>query len=749
MEVKRPAIFDTLLKFIPVLVALFVPVFFLPLTTEFFEFNKLVLVAVATILMLVAWIFKMIREGSVEVTKSPLDLAITVFGITLLLATIFSLNQNTSIFGSGGRWFPSLIGFVVLVLFYYAVTANLKGKESIRIALKALIAGISVSSFVALLGYFGIRLGQTAYLQVPNFTLTGSTTSTSLLAALACILVLHTILTARQDAVKVGLVALFTLNILTVLLAGGIAAWALLIAGLISIVYLTNAEEIIKNKVHLVAAFVATMTIVFALILPFTRSLIVNENYPRELSISPRESWIVSSSILRDFPILGTGPSTFSINYTRYKPLSVNAENYWNVRFDKPYNEVFGVIGSMGIIGLIAALALTIKTVKFALDSKNFKDKEVSVGLAAGVLGILAALLFSYATVSLSIVLVLLLALLVVAARSEPSSGVETTQLKLASFAETGGMSLISSRKESEVFQYILAVPLTLLALAGSFYVYKLYAAEHFMRRAVLAVQAGDGRTAYQMQQRAIQMNPQRANYQNSFATTNLALAQSISSRQGLTDEDRTTVQTLVAQAIRSTRLSTEDLNPLSALGWETRATIYRSLIGAAQDADTWTIRSYTTAIQLDPVNPRLRIALGGVYYAAGDYLSAANLFTQATNLKSDYANAHYNLAQAFRQLQRYDQAHAQLLITQGLVAEDSEDYAKVAAELGELSQLVNVAGAATEPKPTVSELENAGDTEGGAQEEAQQEPLVNEGETVSESEIDETQETTENEPQQ
>jgi tetratricopeptide (TPR) repeat protein len=49
-----------------------------------------------------------------------------------------------------------------------------------------------------------------------------------------------------------------------------------------------------------------------------------------------------------------------------------------------------------------------------------------------------------------------------------------------------------------------------------------------------------------------------------------------------------------------------------------------------------------------------LRVEAGGIYYANGDYLSAANLFRQAANLKPDYANAHYNLAKALLMLQNY-----------------------------------------------------------------------------------------------
>jgi tetratricopeptide (TPR) repeat protein len=90
-------------------------------------------------------------------------------------------------------------------------------------------------------------------------------------------------------------------------------------------------------------------------------------------------------------------------------------------------------------------------------------------------------------------------------------------------------------------------------------------------------------------------------------------------------------------------------------------------------------------AIALDPVNPRLRLDLGGIYYALGNYQAAAQVFSQAVNLKPDYANAHYNLAQSLKQLKVDDQALAQLQLTASLVcSQDSQtaDCQRVNAEI-------------------------------------------------------------------
>jgi len=417
---------------------------------------------------------------------------------------------------------------------------------------------------------------------------------------------------------------------------------------------------------------------------------------------------------------LGTGPSTFGLNYTRYKPLSVNGENYWNVNFDKPYSEAFNVVGSLGIVGIAVVLAFTIKSLRFALGTKKqMTNSSTTAALAVGFVSLLTAMFFTYATVTTGFLLVLFLALMVAKSRLESDRGVSLVKISISSIAKGAGMSLASGEKE--VFQYIIALPIVALAVAGGYFGFSQYSGEFFMRKAIAAAQENNGSLTYQLQQKAISAFPRRDVYHNSYANTNLALANTLASKEEVTDDERATIQDLIAQSIRSSRVTTEVLSPLNASNWETRANIYRALIGVADDAADWSVRSYNTAVQLDPANPRLRLNLGGIYYAAGDYLSAANLFNQSTSLKGDYANAHYNLAQALKQLERLPQAQRELEIVKRLVQPGSADYERVAAELDAINLNPTVAGATDQP--------SVEDIEGTEEVVTDQGPITNVGE--------------------
>ena len=96
---------------------------------------------------------------------------------------------------------------------------------------------------------------------------------------------------------------------------------------------------------------------------------------------------------------------------------------------------------------------------------------------------------------------------------------------------------------------------------------------------------------------------------------------------------------------------------------------------------------------------------LGTIFFAKGDFLNAANMFKQATQLKSNYANAHYNLGQALIKLEAFDVAASELEVTKSLLPANSPDLEKLNKEIDSAKSKIKVAGAST--KASVQELEN------------------------------------------
>ena len=691
-------ILNKVLKYIPVALAFLVPIFYLTITTEFFAFNKLALITLATVLLIVLWAVKIMSGQKFEFVKSAMDLPLVTYTIVVVLATIFSVNKTLSIYGSQGRWM-GLFALLMLVAYYYLATPVLKELKTIKLAVYAFLTSAILSTIVSLLSYYNIFLSNATYVKIQNFSLAGSTTDTAIIAALAVVMALGLIAYEKTQPIKMGLVIGTVVNILFLMLVNVPAAWAVVGVGVASFIMYANLKTVTSQKFYYTLIAGLTIAVVLLLALPATRNILVSKSYPKEIGLPFKESWLVASSTIQNYPMLSTGPSTFQVNFTRFRPLSLNAGNYWNVRFDKPSNEFFNIMGTLGLIGLIAALFLVGKIARLTQLSKNITDESgITVIVSSAILGLISSLLFTYATITTAFLLVALLSMLiasfvVTAGYIKVTERIVLGTENLASVTSLGDTSAIGKN----YVRYIVGAPAILLALYVGYFFFKAYEGEYYMRKAVTAARNNDGSGTYEFQRRAINANPKMDTYQNAYAQTNLALANALAAKKELTDNDKQTIQGLISQAIRTTQVTTEVLNPLSAEDWETRALIYRSLNNVADNASDWAISAYNTAIQLDPTNPRLRLDLGGLYYAKEDYLSAATQFRQATALKSDYANAYYNFAQALLKLNDTTSAKKALEIAKTLVPLGSEDYKKVTAEIAGIPESQGtVAGAST-----------------------------------------------------
>ena len=128
-------------------------------------------------------------------------------------------------------------------------------------------------------------------------------------------------------------------------------------------------------------------------------------------------------------------------------------------------------------------------------------------------------------------------------------------------------------------------------------------------------------------------------------------------------------------------------MNQGNILAWENLARIYSQLVGVAQGADSWATAGYNQAIQLDPTNPLLYLELGSVYIQTKNYTNAITEFSHAVALKPDYANAYYNLANAYKLNNDITQAIATMKQAQQFVTPGSDDYKTVTSELQSLQQ--------------------------------------------------------------
>lgn len=223
--------------------------------------------------------------------------------------------------------------------------------------------------------------------------------------------------------------------------------------------------------------------------------------------------------------------------------------------------------------------------------------------------------------------------------------------------------------------------------------------------RALSAAKRDAGTAAYNLLGTAIKVNPYASKYHMSYSQINIALASSVASEleslpateSAKALEDQKLASSLIDQAIREAKIAV-NLNTYNVIAWENLSSVYQSLIPAAAGADAWAAASYEKTIELDPNNPRLLLSLGGAYIHQKKYDEAIDVFEKAARMRPSYANAYYNLANAYRIKGDTVKAAEALEKTISLVLPESSDYYKAKNELDALRHVPTSVPAAKIP---------------------------------------------------
>ncbi|MCX6706274.1 MAG: tetratricopeptide repeat protein [Candidatus Woesebacteria bacterium] len=384
-----------------------------------------------------------------------------------------------------------------------------------------------------------------------------------------------------------------------------------------------------------------------------------------------KTSWAVSVDALKDSPFLGIGAGNYITAFSRFRPVNVNSSDSWALTFTTSRSFLLTSLTETGIIGFIILAALLYQIYRFVKKSLN--KKLLSSPFEAGVFASLALTVASFVFFPfyLTTVFLFFLILSIVSSKHEVNINLKTVNESKA-----------AARLPAIVLSLVMIALISVVSFMGG----KITLAEYNFAKALLAVNKNDGKLAYDTMIKAINLNPRSDKYHMSLSQMDIAFASAIAQNKDLTESDKNTITQLIQEGIAEAKNGVS-LNPQRSGNWENLARIYQSIMPFAQGSDNFAIQTYTQAIALDPVNPNLRISLGGIYYALGRYDEAISAFQMATLAKPDLANAHYNLSAAYREKSDIDKAITEMNTVLTLVAKDSSDYNLAKAELESLQK--------------------------------------------------------------
>lgn len=628
------------------------PLFFNPYTANLFELNKQILLAISTSLLLVIWMTHNMISKSFRITVSPVTgplglLTLIIFGTSI--SNSIPRTLETFILGAN---LPVFLFFFFLAATTVKTTKKLGEKMLLALTLSAALLGVLAILETVNLGP-GLFVSEISNTQIsPDVFISPAGSAVILISFLIPALIMSLVLAISKN-----------------------------------------------NYVTKTILFAASAVITSALVISAFTILPGKPNAPTFLPFGT--SWTIAAENVkspRNF-LIGVGTNNYIKAFSTSRGVEFNQYEFWNTRFNAARNYPLHLFTTNGIIGLLAWFFLLFMIVRIV--RKATKLSWVGRSSLMGLGAILLVILTIPSNVVLTATFVFLLAILILDLKTHKDPVVSELLLRLfaAKLVDSEHVEQQQKQLRTEVLPLVIGVPTLLLALFVFYGSYRVMAADMAFRASLVAAADNNGTQTYEKQRLAIQRNPYLSNYHRSYASTNLALANTIGAQENVSDQDRNTISTLIRQAIREGQNAVR-INPDNPANWETLATIYRNLINAADGATQWAISSYAQAINLDRTNPRLWLDVGGVFYQLQNYPQAIEAFQRAAALKPDWANAHYNLANAYARNQEFRRAIAEYDAVLALVEPTSADYTRAVEEQNALKAELGEAETTAQPQP-------------------------------------------------
>lgn len=329
-----------------VILVFLLPLFFLPITGDYFLTNKMALLAGGTLLLAALKLLKGFVSQKLALTFTFIDLPVLFLAIgTLLSSLLRTPNPALALSGRGGV-------VILLTLFYFLVTNHFsaKRKEKREYLFWSFFAG---SLVLAIWMIVHLLLGKMWEAQVwggEAFSPTGSLLSLFIVLTMALGAGITWLIKKEQNWVWVGVVALLVIDLVGWVIAG------------------------------------------------YKLFFLLRERFAFLPLVA---SWHVAIGAFRDSPLLGFSPSRYLVAFTRFRPVFLNQTPFWAARFLNSGNYFLHLLTTVGFWGAVGWFWLIYLVVKKGVTRYRSADFLFGPALAGTFVGLVFSFLFPFDIVAL------------------------------------------------------------------------------------------------------------------------------------------------------------------------------------------------------------------------------------------------------------------------------------------------------------------------------------------------------------
>lgn len=645
----------------------FFPLFVFPKTGEIINLPKIFFLFVWVALLILLWSLSALFEKKLVIRKSMIDIPLLLFLGSVLLSGLFSLSQKRSFLGDTQNFTLSVLVIFLSALFAYLLIQIVRTKKNFSFFLQMLL----VSNILSTVVFF---LLQTSWLHKSgvailgeNFfnTVSGTNSIFGIWVASMGVLSFGRVLLKGRRWFEYLLGAVSILLSFFVLLRLGFTVSLVVYAvglGLLLVLPFVFAKYVhFKVAIGMFVLFLLTLTTLL-----FGDPAVFKMGLPVEIALGHHTSVEMTKGVLsqdiKQF-LFGSGPATFLYDFSlqRTAPFNMSALVATS-RFHAPFSSFLALLCELGVVGgifffllvLIGGGVVVSTWVELKTSWKEKTREEVAFVLqhSSPVFSqIFDVFVVGAAWIALTVGLV--------------TSFFDTTAwwtwwCLLASLV--GGTGFVNKKFVTErpvslrvSPQYSLALSFgvifffTIILLSTAFGV-RMYLAEYYFYKAAQVPSLGQ---AELLLQRSIQYRKNYSPYHVSLARIYLQQAKTEFEKNPKNIEG---VANLVAQGTNEAREASQ-IDPKNVATAETLALLYLNAEAFAPDARTWAKDALASAIALEPTNALNHLRLADLLVKMGVFPDAEKEYREALRLKPDFVTASVQLAELYRNQEKYDEA--------------------------------------------------------------------------------------------
>lgn len=340
-------------KLVLVLVVL-LPIFYLPLTFSSLVFSKIYLVYIFGLLIVAYFCYYAFFEKRINKKFTFIHGVIFLILISYLISAAFSINQSISFFG---RDFT--LDSLVTVLFLFVISLIISFTYPKKDVFALVFLTVVTSSFVSLIQIIHLFLPSLPSLGIlysSTSNLVGKLNDLSLFSVIGVLISLVSLEYLKlSKKFRYSLIIMTTINLLVIMFVNFYLSLYIMV---FAVTFLALRNVVANRQItgFSIAGFcIAVLSLSFILFGSKINSFIIPTTNLGYVEVRPSISATshVSKESLKNNLLFGSGPATFEVIWSRYRPSNVLQSEFWNLDFRYGHGIIMSFVVTLGVVGFL------------------------------------------------------------------------------------------------------------------------------------------------------------------------------------------------------------------------------------------------------------------------------------------------------------------------------------------------------------------------------------------------------------